>query len=108
MGIAKNQKHEARGKTSNRGSVNNSARLAAFNQRAGTGSADWGGCRAEVLQEVVTAITNLGGACTFGLSRDHGAHSLTLMLDNERTTLWFNGGADLDDELAQVMETLAE
>jgi hypothetical protein len=54
----------------------------------------------------VQAITSRGGACTFGLSRDGGAHSLTLMLNQERETLWFNGDADLDVELEQVWQTL--
>jgi hypothetical protein len=48
----------------------------------------------------------MGGAVTLGLSRDGGAYSLTLLLESERTTLWFNGGADLDAELEKVRATL--
>ena len=68
--------------------------------------ADWGGCDPARLQAVVVAITALGGAVTLGLSRDLGAHSLTLLLDGNRTTLWFNGNADLDMELEGVKATL--
>lgn len=96
---------EQKGK-SGRGSVKNSARLEAFADRRGKGSADWGGCDPERLQAVLVGITGLGGAVTFGLSRDQGAHSLTLLLDNSRTTLWFNGDADLDEELAEVLGLL--
>ncbi len=88
------------GKT--RGSVRNSDRLEAFSQRNGNGGADWAACDPARLQAVVVAITALGGAVTFGLSRDQGAHSLTLMLDNSRETMWYNGDAVLDNELKMV------
>jgi hypothetical protein len=35
-----------------------------------------------------------------------GAHSLTLLLDGERETLWFNASADLDGELNEIIEML--
>ncbi len=89
-----------------RGSVRNTDRLAAFAGRSGKGEADWGGCDPSRLQAVLVGITKLGGAATFGLSRDLGAHSLTLLLDDNRTTLWFNGKADLDEELEGVIATL--
>lgn len=93
-------------KKSGRGSTNNAARLDAFAERAGKGQGDWGACTAERLQAVVVAITRLGGAVTIGLSRNQGAHSMTLLLDNKRQTLWFNGNADLDEELAGVLGIL--
>lgn len=89
-----------------RGSVNNASRLAAFASGEATGAGDWGACDPRWLQAVVVAITGLGGAITFGLSRDGGAHSLTLLLDGDRQTLWFNGSADLDEELEKVYQTL--
>lgn len=85
-----------------RGVVKNSARLEAFAGRSAKGSAEWDTCDAERLKAVVVAITELGGAVTIGLSRDQGAHSLTLLLDGERETLWFNGNADLNEELLKV------
>lgn len=90
-----------------RGSVRNTDRLQAFASGGKTGDADWATCDAKRLQDVVVGITGLGGAVTFGLSRDLGAHSMTLMLDGSRQTLWFNGGADLDAELATVLDTMA-
>ena len=94
------------GRRSTRGSTNNSGRLSAFANARKSGSADWGGCDPARIQAVVVAITGMGGAATFGLSRDGGAYSLTLLLESERTTLWFNGGADLDAELEKVRATL--
>lgn len=98
------------GGNNRRGTVKNAARLDAFADRAGHGSADWGGCDAERIQAVVVAITGMGGAVTFGLSRDQGAHSLTLLLDAQRKTLWFNGDAELDaalDEVFGVLDAMA-
>ena len=90
-----------------RGSVNNSARLDAFAGRSNRGSAEWATCDPKRLQAVVVAITQMGGAVTIGLSRDQGAHSMTLLLDGARETLWFNGDADLDAELDNVLGILS-
>lgn len=101
------ERSESKGKKKKtRGSVRNADRLSAFSSGVGKGSADWGTCNSARLQAVVVGITELGGAVTFGLSRDLGAHSLTLLLDGNRTTLWFNGNADLDAELEGVKQTL--
>ena len=106
MGHYQNNPEKTEKKKNRRGSVKNNMRLAAFASAAGGGSADWGSCAPERLQAVVIKITALGGAVTFGMSRDQGAYSLTLLLDNERETLWFNGGVDLDAELDKVAATL--
>lgn len=106
MGAAASNLKYGNPRKKNRGSTKNKDRLAAFTERAGTGTADWGGCDERKLSLVVTTITAMGGAVTFGLSRDLGAHSLTLMLDGTRSTLWFNGDADLSEELEAVAQTL--
>ncbi len=93
-------------KSSTRGSARNADRLEAFSSGRGSGKADWGACDSARIQAVLVGITAMGGAVTFGLSRDLGAHSLTLMLDGQRTTMWFNGNADLDEELDGVKATL--
>lgn len=93
-------------KSNKRGSVRNDRRLETLSQRRTGDAADWLGSSPERLQAVVHQITQLGGAVTFGTSRDGGAYSLTLLLDGDRETLWFNGGADLDVELSAVIETL--
>lgn len=89
-----------------RGTTKNSDRLDAFSKGNSKGSAEWGTCDPQRLLAVVVGITSLGGAITFGLSKDEGAHSLTLMLGGNRKTLWFNGDADLDVELEGVADTL--
>lgn len=108
MGAMQNNGPIGAGKKSKRGSVRNSDRLSAFGNAKRGGGADWGGCDPARLQAVVIGITSLGGAVTFGMSRDKGAHSLTLLLDDSRTTLWLNGSADLDEELQAVVDELAQ
>jgi len=94
------------GNSRKRGSVDNAGRLAAFGSGTVSGKADWGACDPRWLQAVLVSITTMGGAVTFGRSRDGGAMSLTLLLDGDRQTLWFNGDADLDAELEKVWQTL--
>lgn len=106
MSVAKDQKHAQKGKSRGRGSTNNKSRLEAFKASSPSAGGDWGACDSRGLQAVVVAITELGGAITLGLSRNKGAHSLTLLLDGGRETLWFNGDADLDEELEKVRATL--
>lgn len=89
-----------------RGSVRNDRRLEALAQRRTAAAADWQGCDCDRIQAVIYKIAALGGAVTFGTSRDGGAYSVSLMLDGDRETLWFNGDAELDDELAAIAETL--
>lgn len=99
--------HESPSTKSKRGTVNNSGRLSALlGARNGAArKADWGGCDPRWIAAVIIAVTNAGGAVTFSVSRDGGAHGLTIMLDGERASLWFNGDADLDAELEQVFHT---
>lgn len=104
--VARGLANGAGSKGKKRGSVNNAGRLEAFRGRGKTGGADWGACDPKWLQAVVVGISRLGGAVTFGLSRDQGAHFLTLLLDDGKETLWYNGDADLDDELEAVAATL--
>lgn len=108
MGLEKNKLHEKRERNTKRGSVNNSNRLADFGGERKEGAADWGNCNAELLLEVVVLITEMGGALIVGMSRDKGAHSLTLMLEKERVPLYFNADADLDEELRAVIAKLGD
>lgn len=93
-------------KKAKRGSTNNKRRLDAFKAGRSDAEASWDGCDCKWLQAMVVSITSLGGAVTIGLSRDMGAYSVTLLLDGQRETLWFNGSADLDDELKTIVGNL--
>lgn len=106
MGAMQNNPPQKGGKRGKRGSTNNKGRLDAFGRASPSSGGDWGACDPGRIQAVVVGITQLGGAVTFGLSRDMGAHSVTLMLDGDRQTLWFNGDAVLADELDAVIGKL--
>lgn len=94
-------------KANGRGTVKNGERLAAFGGKAQqSGSADWSTALPARIQGVVVAVGKLGGAVTFGYSRDGGAYMCTLLLDGDRKTLWFNGDADIDAELQEVEDVL--
>lgn len=108
MGMNDRIEPKQRGKS--RGSTNNVNRLAGLTGGQGKkGNADWGTADPRWIAAVVVAITSVGGACSFTLSRDGGAHGLRLFLDGGDTSLWFNGDASLDEELEKVfayLETL--
>lgn len=100
---------QARGKVkeSKRGSTNNSKRLDSLRKKANNHvGADWGNATPEAILGIVVAAQNIGGAVTFGLSRDGGAYMVTILLDGDRETLWFNGEADLAAELFDLYQTL--
>lgn len=98
---------EKKSKGKKRGSVDNEGRLKRLLAGTGqqTGKADWSAADPRWIAGVVHAITRVGGAVSFGYSRDGGAYSVSIMLDGDRETLWFNGGADIDAELEAVYAT---
>lgn len=106
MGLEKNKVHEKREGGRKRGSVRNDSRLANFTGRGVEGGADWSNCSSDLMLEVISRITSMGGAITISLSRDKGAHGLTLMLDDARKSMWYNGDADLDAELTDTIARL--
>lgn len=90
-------------KKKKRGSVNNARRLEGLQGRGQTqGNADWGTANTQWVAAVVVAATLRGMIVSFSLSRDQGAHGLALYDNGERVQLWFNGDADLDEELEKV------
>jgi hypothetical protein len=91
-----------------RGETNNAARLAGLGKANDKGGVrvDWGDAHPDNLSAVVLGVTRLGGLVSFGLSRDKGAYSLTIMLDGERAQMWFNGDAEIDTELEKVVAYL--
>lgn len=97
---------DSNGKKGRRGSTNNKRRLEAFGAGKSGHVVEWASCDSELLKAVIEGITCIGGAVTVGLSRDGGAYSLTLLLDGDRETLWFNGNADLDAEMRLVLGKL--
>jgi hypothetical protein len=105
------QEEIARGKSKNgrRGSTDNKRRLNRLGGRVAlAGTVSWGNALPERVHNIITAVEGIGGAVTFGLSRDGGAYMLTVLLDGDKETLWINGGTDLDEELATIEQQLLD
>lgn len=92
-----------KGSSGKRGSVNNASRLAGLQPiREAAGTATWEGAQPGWIAAVVIAATVRGYIISFQLSRDSGAHGLSLYGEGENVRLWFNGDADLDVELEKI------
>lgn len=93
-----------------RGSVNNASRLAAFGATTEKpqGNADWGSADPRWIAAVVVAATLARMEVSFAITKDGGAHGMKLYdyATGERVQLWFNGDANLDQELEQVWQKL--
>lgn len=90
-------------KKGGRKSTDVGSRLARLGQGARPEArADWGDVHPERLQHVVLACTRLGGAVSFGLSRDKGAFNLTIFLDGDRRTIWLRPDEPVEEKLLEV------
>ena len=104
MGVFGDGDNRKKGKT--RGATNVRARLDAFGARERQAMADWSAWDAFRLADVIHAATRMGGAVSFGLSRDKGAYNVTLFLDGDRRTIWISGSDNVDEKLLEIAETL--
>lgn len=100
-----NARKPRRGGT-NGGSENKTGRLG---QAFSTGNApqmDWADVDPRHIVWVLVAVTALGGAVTFGRSRDCGALMVALLLDGERETKWISPRDAPEDVLTEIAEKL--
>lgn len=73
-----------------------------------TTRADWGDVHPELLSRVIMACTRLGGAISFGTSRDAGVFNLTLFLDGDRRTIWLQPSDNVEEEVAEIAKALED
>lgn len=86
-----------------RGETNVGNRLAGLGGNGSeAGAADWGDAHPDNLVAVVLGVTRLGGAVSFGLSRDKGAFNVTIFLDGEKRTIWVSSSEDVDAALVKI------
>lgn len=69
--------------------------------------ADWASVTPKVLVELITVVAGMGGATRFGYTRDGGAYSVGIYLDDDRETFYYKPGDDIDDALTQLAELLS-
>jgi len=80
-------------------------RLAGFGNGSGESSrADWGAAEPLLVAAVVVSVTRLGGLASFGYTRDGGALSLTVFLDDDRSTQYIKPHEDVDEKLAEIVD----
>lgn len=102
------EKQRAEKSKSSRGSVNNASRLAGLaKEKREVTTADWGGANPAWITGLIVLLSRHRGAVRFGVSRDGGAYSVGVYLDDDSVTLWINGDADLDEGLAEIYHDLA-
>jgi len=71
-----------------------------------TQTMEWADIEPRYIAWVLSAITALGGAVTYGRSRDSGALMVTLLLDGERETKWISPRDDPEAVLTEIAERL--
>lgn len=85
--------------------------LFANGSQSGLESADWTSADGKLVVAVIGKIGSLGGAIRFGYTRDGGAYSVGLYLDDDSETFYFPPGQDINENLQaflQKLETLEE
>lgn len=67
---------------------------------------DWGSVTPTVLVDLVQVVSGLGGAVRLGYTRDGGAYSVGIYLDDDRETFYCRPSDDLDDFVSRLTELL--
>lgn len=67
---------------------------------------DWADVDPRHIMWVLTAITAVGGAITYGRSRDGGSLMVALLLDGERETKWISPRDEPEAILTAIAERL--
>lgn len=68
--------------------------------------ADWGSVTGTVLIDLVQLVARLGGAVRLGYTRDGGAYSVGIYLDDDRETFYCRPSDDLDGFISELTELL--
>jgi hypothetical protein len=66
----------------------------------------WSAANPSSVVALTCLVSKLGGAVTFGGSRDGGALQVAIFLDGDKVTRWIGAGAAVDEELAEIYERL--
>lgn len=75
-------------------------------QDGGSDVSDWGTVSPTVLVDLVQVVAGLGGAVRLGYTRDGGAYSVGIYLDDDRETFYCRPSDDLDDFISRLTEML--
>lgn len=76
------------------------------NKQEGSDVTDWGSIAGKVVIDLVQVVASAGGAVRLGYTRDGGAYSVGIYLDDDRETFYFKPGSDIDNDLVRLTEML--
>lgn len=74
----------------------------------GSDVADWGCVTPKILIDLIQVVSSLGGAVRIGYTRDMGAYSIGVYLDDDRETFYCRPSDDLDIFIADLTEKLRD
>ena len=101
------QEEVARGAKSNGRKAKRSRLSAAFDVPGERGEVvTWNAADPSGIVALTVQVSALGGAVTFGGSRDGGALQVTVFLDGDKITRWIPGAEDVDGVLAEIWDRL--
>ena len=75
-------------------------------KEATTDVADWGTVTPNLLVDLCQVVSGLGGAVRIGYTRDGGAYSVGIYLDDDRETFYCRPSDDLNDFVLRLTELL--
>lgn len=104
MATSNSRNKQQRGSSSVRGGA--LSRLFSGDTGASTDVADWSSVDANAIQRVIAAFAAAGGAVRFGYSRDGGAYSLGVYLEDDHETLYFKPYENVTAKLTELVERL--
>lgn len=68
--------------------------------------ADWTAVNPKICMGLVAVTASMGGAVRFGYTRDGGAYSVGLYLDDDRETFYFRPSDDIDQDIQQLVDAM--
>lgn len=74
-----------------------------FPDRKNSTEVDWGDAMPELVSALVCSVTRAGGLVSFGRARNLGALSVTVMVDNDRKTIWVNPNENIDEVIEKCV-----
>jgi len=67
---------------------------------------DWSAAEPGIVLAVVISATRLGGLASLGRTRDGGAGTVTIFLDDDKTTVYIKPDQDIYGELEKIVHFL--
>lgn len=80
--------------------------LTAFEQADVTNTVSWADIEATGVMEIAAQITDMGGAIILGRTRDGGAYSITLILNDDKRRFYASSPLEMAATLQRIQQGL--